>query len=58
VPITLNAVRQEFIEAVAITRNEEDTVNDDHKILQVSTDLARTEDLLSGIPPSWRRDVQ
>ena len=45
---TLDAVRQEFIEAVAITRNEEDTVTDDHKILQVLTDLARTEDPLVG----------
>lgn len=47
---TLNAVRQEFIEAVAITRNEEDTVTDDHKILEVLSDLARSEDPLVGSP--------
>jgi len=45
---TFDAVRQEFIEAVAITRNEEDTVTDDHKILQVLADLARSEDPLVG----------
>ena len=45
---TLDVVRQEFVEAVAITRNEEDTVTDDHKILQVLTDLARGEDPLIG----------
>jgi hypothetical protein len=45
---TLNAVRQELFEAVSITRNEENAITDDHRILQVLTDLARSEDPLVG----------
>jgi hypothetical protein len=45
---TLDAVRRELVEAVAIARSEEGAVTDDHRILQVLLDLARSEDPLVG----------
>lgn len=41
-------VRRELVEAVALTRNDQEPVTDDHRILEVLEELARTENPLVG----------